>query len=74
VVEGVLPSPASKIQLDGKDVGEITSVASLPLASGERMVALGYLRREAASPGKQLSAEGAKLTITSIPFAEVFTN
>ena len=74
VVEGALPPPGSKIQLDGKDVGEITSVASLPLASGERMVALGYLRREAPSPGKQLSAEGAKLTVTSIPFAEVFTN
>jgi folate-binding protein YgfZ len=74
LVEGALPSPGSKIQLAGKDVGEITSVASLPLASGERMVALGYLRREAASPGKQLGAEGAKLTVTGIPFAEVFTN
>ena len=74
VVEGVLPPLGTKIQLDGKDVGEITSVASLPVATGERLVALGYVRREAASAGKELSAEGAKLTVTGVPFAEVFTN
>jgi folate-binding protein YgfZ len=74
VVEGALPPLGAKIQLDGKDVGEITSVASLPVATGERLVALGYVRREAAFPGRQLSAEGAKLTVTAVPFAEVFTN
>jgi folate-binding protein YgfZ len=74
LVDGALPPPGAKIQLEGKDVGEITSVASLPLASGERLVALGYIRREAALPGKQLSAEGAKLTVVSVPFAEVFPN
>jgi folate-binding protein YgfZ len=74
VVDGPVPLLGSKIQLDGKDVGEITSVTSLPLATGERRVALGYVRREAASAGKQLTAGGAKLTVTSVPFAEVFTN
>jgi folate-binding protein YgfZ len=74
VVDGAPPPLGSKIQLDGKDVGEITSVASLPVASGQRLVALGYVRREAVSPGKQLTAEGAKLTATSVPFAEIFTN
>jgi folate-binding protein YgfZ len=74
VVEGALPPLGTKIQLDGKDVGEITSVASLPVAAGERLVALGYVRREAASAGKQLSAGGAKLTVTRVPFAEVFTH
>ena len=29
-VDGALPAPGSKIQLDGKEVGEITSAASLP--------------------------------------------
>jgi folate-binding protein YgfZ len=74
VVDGALPPLGTKIQLDGKDVGEITSVASLPVATGERLVALGYVRREAASAGKELSAEGAKLTVTRVPFAEVFAN
>jgi folate-binding protein YgfZ len=74
MVEGALPPLGTKIELDGKDVGEITSVASLPLATGERPVALGYVRREAASAGKHLSAEGAKLTVTRVPFAEVFSN
>ena len=35
-IEGPLPAGGSKIQVDGKDVGEITSVASLPAAAGER--------------------------------------
>ncbi len=74
VVDGALPPLGTKIQLDGKDVGEITSVASLPVATGERLVALGYVRREAASAGQELSAEGAKLTVTRVPFAEVFAN
>jgi folate-binding protein YgfZ len=74
LVEGALPPLGAKIELDGKDVGEITSVASLPVATGERLVALGYVRREAASAGKPLRAEDAKLTVTGIPFAEVFSN
>ena len=45
-VEGALPAVGAKIQADGRDIGEITSVASLPLAGGERSVALGYMRRE----------------------------
>ncbi|HWZ81435.1 MAG TPA: hypothetical protein VNW47_02360 [Terriglobales bacterium] len=46
-VEGPVPEPGSKILAEGKDVGEITSSAILPLPSGDRPVALGYLRREA---------------------------
>jgi len=58
-VEGPLPEPGAKIQVEGKEVGEITSSAMLPLSGGERAVALGYLRREAAS--KELSAGAARL-------------
>ena len=58
-VNGPLPAPGSKIQVDGKDVGEITSAASLPLAGGERQVALGYIRREVATPGRQVEAGGS---------------
>jgi folate-binding protein YgfZ len=71
VIEGALPAPGVKVQADGKDVGEITSVASLPTASGERQVALGYIRREVV-PGKQVEAGSSKATVTDLPFAEVF--
>jgi folate-binding protein YgfZ len=72
LVGGLLPPVETKIQADGKDVGEITSVASLPLKDGELKVALGYLRKEAAQPGKLIEAGGAKLTTTSLPFADAF--
>jgi len=64
-VEGGLPEPGSKILADGKEVGEITTSAVLPLAGGDRPVALGYLRREAAA--KELHAGAAKLAPAQIP-------
>jgi folate-binding protein YgfZ len=64
-VEGPLPEPGAKIQADDKEVGEITSGAILPLTSGDRAVALGYLRREASA--KELHAGSAKLKQTQTP-------
>jgi len=64
-VEGTLPETGTQIQADGKEVGEITSSAILPLPSGDRAVALGYLRREGA--GKELHAGTAKLKQTQTP-------
>lgn len=71
-VEGSLPAPGTKVQADGKDVGEITSTASLPVKDGERRVAIGYIRREFVS-GKQLQAGGTQLTVTNLPFAGIFS-
>jgi folate-binding protein YgfZ len=71
-VQGELPALGAKIQVDARDVGEITSVASLPLASGERFLALGYIRREIATPGKQFQVGSAQLSIANLPFAEIF--
>jgi hypothetical protein len=42
------------------------------LSGGARAVALGYVRREFAIPGKELEAGGARLKLTDLPFAEVF--
>jgi folate-binding protein YgfZ len=70
--DGALPGPGTKIQLDGKDVGEITSAASLPAGDQDFGVALGYIRREAALPNQALVAGGAKLTVAEIPFHQVF--
>jgi folate-binding protein YgfZ len=71
-IDGQLPAAGSKIQVDGKDFGEITSAASLPVAGGERRVALGYIRREVAMPGKQVEAGGSAATVANLPFAEMF--
>jgi len=71
VAEGTLPEPGAKIlageNAEEKEVGEITSGAVLPLPGGDRTVALGYLRREAA--GKDLRAGTAKLKPASLPIA-----
>lgn len=66
-VEGTLPEPGAKILADEKEVGEITSSAILPLPGGDRPVALGYLRREAA--GKDLRAGTTKLKAAALPIA-----
>jgi folate-binding protein YgfZ len=70
-VEGGLPETGAKIfagdNEEVKEVGEITSAAILPLPGGDRPVALGYLRREAAA--KELRAGAAKLKLASLPLA-----
>ena len=71
-INGPLPAPGSKILVEGKEVGEITSAGSLPLSGGERRVALGYIRREAATPGKPVEAGGSAASVANLPFAEAF--
>ena len=71
LIDGPLPVPGTKIQLDGKDLGEITSAATLPAQTGEQRVALGYLRREAAAAGKIFQAGNAKTTVAELPFAGI---
>jgi folate-binding protein YgfZ len=69
MVEGALPEAGTKIlageNVEEKEVGEVTSSAILPLPGGDRPVALGYLRREAA--GKDLRAGTSKLKPASLP-------
>jgi folate-binding protein YgfZ len=70
-IDGGLPAPGSKIQADGKDVGEVTSSASLPAAHGQRRVALGYIRREVATPGKKVEIRGTAAIVANLPFTDV---
>jgi len=71
-IHGALPAPGAKIQVDGKDAGEITSVASLPLGGSLRPVALGYIRREWAIPGKSVRAGESDATVAALPFHNIF--
>jgi folate-binding protein YgfZ len=71
-VHGSLPALGTKLEAEGRNIGEITSVASLPSATGHRAVALGYIRRELAAPGQQIELGSTRLSVASLPFAEVF--
>jgi folate-binding protein YgfZ len=71
-VHGALPALGTKVQADSRDIGEITSVASLPMADGDLPVALGYIRREIATPGRQVQAGSTQLSVAALPFSEVF--
>ena len=46
------PAAGTKVRVNDKDVGEMTSAARVPFPSGERTLALGYVRREVAPPGR----------------------
>jgi len=71
-LQGALPAAGTKIQSDGRDIGEVTSAAFLPLAGGERLVALGYIRREIATPGRQFQVGSTQLSVAALPFSEIF--
>jgi aminomethyltransferase len=69
-VDGTI-QPGSAIQSDGKDVGQITSVTTIPTQSGERVLALGYVRREHLA-SSALTAAGVKVRPVSVPFTSVW--
>jgi len=65
VIEGDAAIAAgAKIVAGEKEVGEVTSVASLP---GQNMVVLGYIRREVATPGREVTMGTAKAKVASLP-------
>ncbi|HTM88175.1 MAG TPA: glycine cleavage T C-terminal barrel domain-containing protein [Terriglobales bacterium] len=68
IVEGPLPATGSKVQLGGKDVGEVTSTAMLPAREKEIAVALGYIRTEAGAPGTVVELGATKAQVESLPF------
>jgi aminomethyltransferase len=72
-VTGAAPAPGTKIEAQAKDVGEVTSSAVIPSSDGEHTVALGYLRREVAVPGKEVEIAGAHAVVTDLPFHGLLT-
>lgn len=57
-LEGPLPSPGMALEVGGKVVGELTSVAAIPLGGGVVQYGLGYARREATEFGARLAYAG----------------
>jgi folate-binding protein YgfZ len=65
---GSPPSPGAKIESNGKEVGEITSVAVLSDTGQGSTIGLGYIRREVGTPGAEVTAGGARATVANLPF------
>jgi folate-binding protein YgfZ len=61
----------AKIASGEKEVGEITSVAVLRTPSGERTVALGYIRREAGVPGSKVTIGTATASVIQLPLEPI---
>jgi len=59
--------PGAKILAGEKEVGEITSAASLRSSEGDRTIALGYIRREAGVPGREVMIGAARATVVPLP-------
>jgi folate-binding protein YgfZ len=62
-------TPGTKIVAGEKEVGETTSAAAIRLPGGERNVALGYVRREVGTPGREVKVGGIDATIVSLPLS-----
>jgi folate-binding protein YgfZ len=56
----------TKLTRDGKEVGEITSAALID----DRVLALGYVRREFSAPGTELQAGTSSARVQEVPFIE----
>lgn len=67
LVDGdVLPAPGTVLRAGGREAGHVTSaVRSIAL---DRVIALGYVRRDHWDPGTALDAGGARATVTALPF------
>ncbi|HTS36048.1 MAG TPA: hypothetical protein VMH04_10275 [Candidatus Solibacter sp.] len=71
VAEGKVQFAADMRIVSGeKEVGEVTSAASLTLGGAEKTIALGYIRREAGVPGSEVSIAGINAIVAPLP-AEV---
>ncbi len=58
--------PGMQAQEGDREIGRITSAAYSPGAG--RWIALGYLRRELAEPGIELSVDGVTVQVVPLPF------
>jgi folate-binding protein YgfZ len=72
-LEGAKPEPGAKVMSASKEVGEVTSSAVLPTAEKKRTLALGYVRREHVTAGKDLVIGEATATISKVPFSRIFS-
>jgi folate-binding protein YgfZ len=68
VLDGTV-TPGSKVSANGKEVGEITSVAASSGVDG-KTIALGYIRREIGAPGREVMIGTTRATVVQLPLSE----
>ena len=69
VAESAVKS-GSKIVASEKEVGEVTSAASVKLANHGTHVALGYIRREVGAPGREIQIGTIPAKVAAVPMFE----
>ncbi len=57
-----------KYDFEGRALAEITSVARVPAAEGQKNIGLGYVRREALATGPTITLDGIEATAVELPF------
>lgn len=71
LLEGAVEIAAgTKIVAGEKEIGEITSAAIATSNGREKTVALGYVRREACTPGHEVTIGESKATVVRLPISE----
>jgi folate-binding protein YgfZ len=71
-LDGQLPAAGTPLEAEGKQVGELTSVAAIPLPADDATIlqlALGYVRREALDRGLPLHYSGGVAVPIPLPFS-----
>jgi aminomethyltransferase len=72
LLQGNLPTSCAPLEADGKPVGELTSIAAIPMQgdhSKTLQLALGYVRREALDRGSPIHYAGGIAVPVSLPFS-----
>jgi folate-binding protein YgfZ len=71
-LDGELPVAGTSLEVDGKQIGELTSIATIPLPEeigGPIQLALGYIRREALDRSLPITYSGGTAQPVSLPFS-----
>jgi folate-binding protein YgfZ len=71
LLDGDLPPAGASLEADGKQVGELTSAAAIPLPDQTHPIhfGLGYIRREALDRGLPISYPGGVARPVLLPFS-----
>lgn len=62
------PAAIGKYEANGRTFAEVTSLAVIPLAEGERTLGLGYIREEVRAAGPEVELNNCKARIADLPF------
>ncbi len=77
-VQGPLPAAGTPIAAEGKQIGELTSTATIPLATGTLQIGLGYIRRDVLDRALPLTyqvtstggSQSGAISAASLPFKD----